>query len=176
MRRIRFVTMVMALAAVAALLAACGSDEPASAGGSTGATAAGGATGSTGTAGGMAGSISTAEAPGVGTVLVNAEGYTLYYLMTDEASKVTCTGDCLANWPPALADQAPSAGDLPKDLGTIEGPKGTQLTYDGWPLYTFVGDTAPGQANGQDVGDVWYAMTPDGAKAGAATQQEEPRY
>lgn len=175
MRRTRFVTTVMALAAVAALLAACGSDEPASAG-STGATAEGGTTGSTGTTGDMAGSISTADVPEVGTVLVNAEGYTLYYLTTDEASKVTCTGDCLANWPPALADQAPSAGDLPKDLGTVEGPEGTQLTYDGWPLYTFVGDTAPGQANGQDVGDVWYAMTPDGAKETAATQQEEPRY
>lgn len=170
MKRVRFVTMVMALAAVAALLAACGSDEPASSGGSTGSTAASGATG------GASGSISTADVSGVGTVLVNAEGYTLYYLMTDEAKKVTCTGDCLANWPPALADTAPSGGDLPKDLGTIDGPEGTQLTYEGWPLYTFVGDTAPGQANGQDVGDVWYAMTPDGAKDAAATQQEEPKY
>ena len=176
MKRIRLVTMVMALVAVAALLAACGSDEPASAGGSTGSSGSTAATGATGSTGGTAGDITTAEVSGVGTVLVNAEGHTLYYLMTDEAKKVTCTGDCLANWPPALAHEAPSAGDLPKDLGTIDGPEGTQLTYDGWPLYTFVGDSAPGQANGQDVGDVWYAMTPDGAKEAAATQQEEPRY
>jgi predicted lipoprotein with Yx(FWY)xxD motif len=62
--------------------------------------------------------------------------------------------------------EVPDGGDLPRELSTVDNPSGgLQLTYDGWPLYTFAGDSGPGQANGEGVGGVWFAMTPDGAKA-----------
>ena len=54
----------------------------------------------------------------------------------------------------------PDAGDLPKELGTVENPESGEMrvTYDGWPLYRYVGDTAPGQATGEGVGDVWFVI------------------
>jgi hypothetical protein len=88
-------------------------------GGSPSPAAETGATGGTGTTGG----ISTAEADGVGEVLVDAEGFTLYYFLPDEQGGVTCTEDCAANWPPAIVDAVPDAGDLPKELGTVENPE-----------------------------------------------------
>lgn len=176
MRRIRIAWTVLVLLLVGGLLAACGDDEPAQAGGDSPSPAAEtGATGGTGTTGG----ISTAEVSGVGEVLVDAEGFTLYYFLPDEQGEVTCTEDCAANWPPAIVDAVPDAGDLPKDLGTVENPESGQMqvTYDGWPLYRYIGDTGPGQANGEGVGDVWFVMTPEGAKSDAmAATQEEPRY
>ena len=174
MRRMQIAWTVLVLFLVGGLLAACGDDEPAQAGGDSPSPAAEtGATGGIGTAGG----ISTAEVEGVGEVLGDAEGFTLYYFLPDEQGEVTCTEDCAANWPPAIVGAVPDAGDLPKGLGTVENPETgeMQLTYDGWPLYTYVGDTAPGQGTGEGVGDVWFAMTPDGAKSANAAA-EPPRY
>jgi predicted lipoprotein with Yx(FWY)xxD motif len=84
-----------------------------------------------------------------------------------------CTGTCLQVWPPLTTDGAPVAGDGVKAdlLGTTEDPNGgTQVTYAGWPLYTFAADTSSGSTFGQAVappqgaatGAAWYLMAPDG--------------
>ena len=101
-------------------LAACGDDEPAQAGGGSPSPAA-----ETGFAGGTGttGDISTAEADGVGEVLVDAEGFTLTTSCRTSRARWTCTEDCAANWPPAIVDAVPDAGDLPKELGTVENPE-----------------------------------------------------
>lgn len=113
--------------------------------------------------------IGTAEVPGVGTVLVDAEGFTLYYFAPDEAGEPTCTGGCAGTWPPATVSAVPKDTGLPGALGTATSSSGEmQLTYEGWPLYTYSGDAEPGQANGQGVGGVWFAMTPDGPSAEAS--------
>jgi predicted lipoprotein with Yx(FWY)xxD motif len=159
--------MTAALVPVAMILAACSSNgstndgtnqappTPATTSGSNAAASDG---------------ISAAKASGVGSVLVNAEGFTLYYLETDAQSQVTCTGGCAQTWPPDLVTSVPDAAGLSGQLGTIANPSGgKQLTYDGWPLYTYAGDSAPGQANGQGSGGVWFAMTPAGAAVRDAT-------
>lgn len=113
--------------------------------------------------------VGTAVVPGVGTVLVDAEGFTLYYFTPDEAGEPTCTSGCAGTWPPATVSAVPKDTGLPGTLGTTTSPSGgMQLTYEGWPLYTYSGDAEPGQANGQGVGGVWFAMTPDGPSAGAS--------
>lgn len=157
----RFGSMTVALVAVATLLAACGSStDTGSTGGASGPTAATGTIGATGAA---SDGLSTAKAPGVGTVLVNADGFTLYYLETDAHSDVTCTEGCAQTWPPDLVTEVPDGAGLSGSLATIANPSGgMQLTYEGWPLYTYAGDSGPGQANGEGVGGVWFAMTPDG--------------
>ncbi len=84
-----------------------------------------------------------------------------------------CNGTCLQVWPPLTTDGVPNAGDGVKAalLGTTEGPSGsTQVTYAGWPLYTFAADTSAGTTFGQAVappqgaatGAAWYLMAPDG--------------
>lgn len=175
MVRARFVSLVITLGAVAALLAACGSDSPpASAGqGDRSPSVAAGDGGSNPMTGG---GVATSDVQGVGTVLVDADGFTLYYFLPDEQGDPTCTGDCAASWPPAIVDRAPSAGDLPKEVSTVQNPESgdRQLAYDGWPLYRYAGDTQPGQATGQGVGDVWFAMTPDGVSA--QTSASGPKY
>jgi predicted lipoprotein with Yx(FWY)xxD motif len=162
--RRRFLTA--ALVPVAMILAACGNNGTTNEGPSQTPPNTATAAGSSST---TSDGISTAKASGVGNVLVNAEGFTLYYLETDAQSQVTCTGGCAETWPPDLVTTVPDAAGLSAQLGTIANPSGgTQLTYDGWPLYTYAGDSAPGQANGQGSGGVWYAMTPTGATEGAA--------
>jgi predicted lipoprotein with Yx(FWY)xxD motif len=125
-------------------------------------------TGSGSGGGGSGGTIATANIASVGTVLTDGQGMTLYYLKTDNASKVTCTGSCATTWPPStVSGSVPAAGSgVTGTLGTIANPSGSkQLTYMGWPLYTYSGDSAPGQANGQGTGGVWFAMTSDGPTA-----------
>lgn len=158
MRRPWLAALSTAVAALL-LLTACGRGSREGSGGATGAGKAEG--------GGRA--VGTAEVPGVGTVLVDAQGFTLYSFTPDEAGEPTCTGGCAGTWPPAIVSAVPEDPGLPGKLGTVESPSGgMQLTYDGWPLYTYSGDTAPGQANGQGVGGVWFAMTPDGPSGGAS--------
>jgi predicted lipoprotein with Yx(FWY)xxD motif len=105
---------------------------------------------------------------GVGTVLVNAQGFTLYHLKPETSSNIQCTGSCVSTWPPVLlpaGTSAPTGGSgVTGKLGTATRPDGgTQVTYDGFPLYTYSGDTGPGQANGQGIQGVWFAVTASGS-------------
>jgi predicted lipoprotein with Yx(FWY)xxD motif len=102
-------------------------------------------------------------------VLVNGAGRTLYVFKPDNAKKVTCTGQCAAVWPPAkLTGGKPAAsGDVKASLLSSDpNPSGGQVvTYNGWPLYTYVTDTGAGSARGQALnlnGGLWYVIGPDG--------------
>jgi len=104
-----------------------------------------------------------------GTVLATAAGRTLYWFAKDTRTKSKCNGSCATYWPPVTGTAVAAAGaSLPKGFGTIRRRDGqTQATYDGHPLYTYSGDTAAGQVNGNDIrasGGLWWAATPSGTK------------
>ncbi|MGB6615737.1 MAG: hypothetical protein WBE95_16790, partial [Trebonia sp.] len=95
------------------------------------------------------------------TVLTNAKGFTLYSFAPDTPTASKCYGSCAAYWPPVTGTTA--AGQrLPGKVGTIKRTDGTeQLTYNGHPLYTYIGDTAPGQAKGNNLnlnGGLWHEV------------------
>ncbi len=169
-----------------ATITACGGDDDASTDTQGGATAApaGAATAttaaveydsygyaiepsaSTAAAGAAAGSgvaLATAESS-LGTVLVDAAGLTLYAFTPDTGGVPTCVDSCADAWPPAFVDGEPTVDGVDAALvTTVEHPAGgTQLVVDGHPLYTFAGDAAPGDVNGQGSGDAWFAVAPDG--------------
>ncbi len=104
------------------------------------------------------GSLKAVRVGGV-SLLANAKGFTLYWFAPDTSSKSVCNGSCAAYWPPVKGPLAAGPGVTGR-LGTIKRADGsTQATYDGHPLYTYVGDTAPGQARGNDLnlnGGLWY--------------------
>ena len=118
--------------------------------------------------------ITVGSASGVGKILVDSEGMTLYYFEKDKqgGSKSACYGPCEAGWPPVTSEGKPQAGEgaQASKLGTIERKDGTtQVTYAGWPLYTFVEDKKPGEDNGTDskaFGASWYPLHANGEKAG----------
>ena len=183
---------VFALAAVAAIaLAACGDDDddtPAAAAttvaaapaateapapatttagkgdydygtGSSTATTAAAATGGEG-------ALMVADSD-LGKVLVAANGMTVYLFMPDAQGDPTCTADCAKAWPPVTVDDASAAtagdGADAALVGTATHPEaGTQVTYNGWPVYYFAGDSAPGDTNGQGQGGIWYVIDPTG--------------
>jgi predicted lipoprotein with Yx(FWY)xxD motif len=160
------------LAGGAVVLAACGSasapaassSAPAAPAASSSATQSG-STASTVTI--MTGSTSK------GTVLTTAQGKTIYWFAIDTPTKSNCSGSCATFWPPVIGKPVAGSGTtLPKGFGTITRSDGTvQATYDGHPLYTYVGDSAAGQisGNGKNLsGGLWWAMTPSGAKVGVA--------
>jgi predicted lipoprotein with Yx(FWY)xxD motif len=99
------------------------------------------------------------------SVLTNSSGYTLYWFAPDSPSRSTCYGTCAVYWPPVIGSPVAGSGVTGK-LGAIMRTGGaTQVTYDGHPLYTYVGDSAPGQATGNDInlnGGYWYEMTASG--------------
>ena len=102
--------------------------------------------------------LKTAKIGGV-NVLTNASGLTLYWFAPDTSTSSTCTGSCAIYWPPVSG--SPTAGPgVTGRLGTIKrSGGGLQATYDGHPLYTYIGDRGPGQANGNDLdlnGGFWY--------------------
>jgi predicted lipoprotein with Yx(FWY)xxD motif len=115
--------------------------------------------------------VTARSVPGVGDVLVNSSGYTLYMFEPDGHRQVTCTGVCAATWPPLKlpAGGVPAAGTGVKAslLGADRDPEGGEVvTYNGWPLYTYTGDVQPGQATGQAIdlnGGPWYVLRPSGA-------------
>jgi predicted lipoprotein with Yx(FWY)xxD motif len=118
--------------------------------------------------------ISLGEAAGVGQILVDEEGLTLYYFQKDQkgSGKSKCEGACAEAWPPLLTEGEPEAmkGVKAAMLGTIQRKNGTtQVTYAGWPLYTFVEDKKPGEDNGTDskaFGASWYPLHSNGKKGG----------
>jgi predicted lipoprotein with Yx(FWY)xxD motif len=152
-----------AVAAAAAVLAACSSSGTSAAGG--------GSTSTSSPAAATAGSLKTATIGGA-TVLTNSKGFTLYSFAPDTPAKSNCNGTCAQNWPP-VQGQATAAG-VKGTFGTIKRSDGSaQATFDGHPLYTFVGDTAPGQAKGNGLnaaGGLWHEITTSGtAPAGSST-------
>ena len=169
-----------------ATITACGGDDDASTDTQSGATAApaGAATATTaaveydaygyeierptptaaaGAAAGSGMALATAESS-LGTVLVDAGGLTLYAFTPDTGGVPTCVDSCADAWPPALVEGEPTVDGVDAALvATVEHPAGgTQLVVDGHPLYTFAGDAAPGDVNGQGSGDAWFAVAPDG--------------
>jgi predicted lipoprotein with Yx(FWY)xxD motif len=123
---------------------------------------------------GTAATISVGSASGVGKVLVDSKGMTLYYFEKDQkgSGKSQCEGACASAWPPLTTSGAPEpmSGVNSSMLGTIERTDGSmQVTYAGWPLYTFVEDRKPGEDNGTDskaFGASWYPLHSNGEKAG----------
>jgi predicted lipoprotein with Yx(FWY)xxD motif len=111
-----------------------------------------------------AGALRTATIGGV-TVITNAKGFTLYSFAPDTPSRSNCNGACAAYWPPVTGTPAAGPGVTGK-LGTIKRSDGaTQATYDGHPLYTYIADTAPGQAHGNNLnlnGGLWHEVTVSG--------------
>ncbi len=114
--------------------------------------------------------LSTAKVSGVGSVLVSQDGRTVYLFMNDAGSKSTCTGSCTSTWSALTSDgRATTTGGANGSIGTTNGTDGgQQVTYDGHPLYLYSGDQ-PGQANGQGIGGVWFAVTAGGKPAKPAT-------
>lgn len=116
----------------------------------------------------------------LGQILVDGEGNTLYLFLPDAQGESTCYDACAQNWPPVAATDDATVGEgLDAELvGAVARTDGTQqLTYGGWPLYTFVRDTEPGQANGQGANDVWFVLDAQGLGVGvpeAAEADEEP--
>jgi predicted lipoprotein with Yx(FWY)xxD motif len=116
--------------------------------------------------------IGTRNISGLGTILVSSRGRTLYMFVPDKDRKVTCTSAaCVLAWPPLFLPTGakPVATGAAKQslLGSDKDPKGGRVvTYKGWPLYLFKGDTKNGVANGQDInltGGYWYVISSTGA-------------
>ena len=160
------------LAGALVLTAACGGDDDDDATEASGGTTTTQATESGGAPSEAAGPLTTASTD-LGDVLVNADGMTVYVFTNDTDGVTTCTDACAETWPAVTADSA----DLPEGLDAAifsvsEAPDGTfQLAADNQPLYTFSGDTAAGDTNGQGIGGAWFAVGPDGnmLKDAAAT-------
>ena len=113
--------------------------------------------------------LAATTVPGLGTVVTAADGKTLYRFDKDVAQPPTsnCDAECAAAWPPVLAGEAQPMleGVQESQVGTLTRKDGSkQLTLNGWALYEFSGDKAPGQANGQGVNGAWFAIAPDGGK------------
>jgi predicted lipoprotein with Yx(FWY)xxD motif len=151
------------VATIALALAACGKSGGSGAGGgSTGAAESGaGGGGSSGVA------VRAGNAGSLGSVLIDSRGFTLYHLEGETTSNFKCTGSCVATWPPLAAAGTPKEGaGATGQIAAVQRPDGTmQVTYDGLPLYTFSGDAAPGDTNGEGVQGVWFAVTPAGQSA-----------
>jgi predicted lipoprotein with Yx(FWY)xxD motif len=114
------------------------------------------------------------------TVLVDAQGMTLYHLSGEQNGKFTCTSSaCLQAWHPLTASAASTPSGTVGSLGTVRRPDGSeQVTYKGTPLYTFAQDQTTGQANGQGIKDVgtWSAATTGagGTSARSTTSASPP--
>jgi predicted lipoprotein with Yx(FWY)xxD motif len=114
-------------------------------------------------------------------ILTNSQGLTLYIRTSDTATAV-CSGTCANAWPPLLfsgSGSPTSASTLSGTLSTISDTNGTQVTYQGHPLYTYAGDSAPGDVKGQGLGGVWYAATTNltaGSSSSGATPTATSSY
>jgi predicted lipoprotein with Yx(FWY)xxD motif len=151
----------------AATVAACGSSSSSTAAGSSSSSAPAGASSA------ASATISATIVPGVGTVLIDGQGQTLYMLTSEKGGKITCTqaNGCTQAWPETLLTNGATtakagSGVQSSLLGTIKDASGNlEVTYNHWPLYTFSGDSGPGVAKGQGLtsfGGTWYVLSGSG--------------
>ena len=154
MKRITF----LAVSLVALALAACGGSDSAD-------TAAPPKTDN-----GKPATVGVADNGDLGKILDDTDGRTLYLFAKDSGTKSACTGECASAWPPLRASGKPTVGDgaNASSLGTTPRSDGKpQVTYNGHPLYTYSGDQAAGETNGQGLnafGGAWFALSPAGNK------------
>ncbi len=158
----------------AATLAACGSSSTTNPSPSAGPAGAPGSSGSGSSgSGSSAFSISAKNISGFGTVLVNGKGQTLYMLTSEKGGKITCTDDngCTKIWPDTELPKGTTAatagsGIQASLLGTVKNAAGDlYVTYHGWPLYTYAGDSGPAETHGQgqtSFGGTWYVLSAAG--------------
>lgn len=106
-----------------------------------------------------------AESDTLGTYITDADGMSLYTFSRDVPGTSNCYDQCAIAWPPLLVDdaaQVTAVADIPGELGTTERDDGgLQVTYNGWPLYYWINDAAPGDTTGHNVGNVWAIAYPD---------------
>jgi predicted lipoprotein with Yx(FWY)xxD motif len=159
--------LVPAGLAATLMIAACGSSSTSAGSGST--TSAAPASSAPAAASGSALKTTTI---GGATVLTNAKGFTLYWFAPDTSTTSKCNGSCATFWPPVKGPATAGAGVTGK-LTTIKRADGSlQASYDGHPLYTYSGDSAPGQAKGNGLnasGGVWHEVTASGTAAAGAS-------
>ncbi len=149
----RFLVLIVPLAL---LVAACGSSSSSTPAATT-----------TNTAQHSHNTLATQRAPGIGSVLTNGKGQTLYVFMPEKGGKIKCVGSCATLWPalslPAGAKPAVTSPVHPSLVGTIASPAGGSIvTYAGWPLHTYVSDAGHGTYRGQGSGGQWYMISPSG--------------
>ena len=152
----------------AATLAACSSSSS----GTASSTPATVPTSAPASASATAATISLKSVPGVGNVLVNGQGHTLYLLTSEKGGKITCTtaNGCTQVWPETVVASGATAtagsGVQSSLLSTVKDASGQlEVTYNHWPLYTFSGDSGPGVAKGQALtsfGGTWYVLSGSG--------------
>jgi predicted lipoprotein with Yx(FWY)xxD motif len=122
--------------------------------------------------------LSAASDPTLGQFLVDEKGLTLYFFVPEQGTKVVCTGDCVTMWRPLLAagTAAPTSTiPLPGVLATVDRPDGgRQVTYDGWPLYTYVMDTGPGDMEGKGAAGEWFVALAAGESTPTPTPPPTP--
>jgi len=151
---------------------AASSESASSQSGRYGSGSGGSSTTGSGSGAGEEAVVSLGNATELGMVLVDSKGMTLYDFHKDKGGKSACYGACAQAWPPLITEGEPQVGNgaSSSQLGTVERKDGTtQVTYAGHPLYTFVEDKKPGEANGNDVsafGAQWYALKGSGEEAG----------
>jgi predicted lipoprotein with Yx(FWY)xxD motif len=114
----------------------------------------------------------------IGPVLADAKGFTLYWYAKDTTMTSACTGSCATAWPPLAGRPGAAMGvHLVGKFGTIKRPNGAlQATYKGHPLYTYAGDSAPGQTKGNGLDGTWHVIhvNPKGAVARPGAMMSSP--
>ncbi|GAA1233217.1 hypothetical protein GCM10009665_24410 [Kitasatospora nipponensis] len=167
-------------AAVLAFVAGCGSSGSSAGGSPAASTAPAPSTTAPATTppSSSAAALKVATSGTLGQIVTDSSGHTLYRFDHDSASPPTssCTGSCAATWQAAPAPGGqPTATGVSGQVGTLTRSDGTrQLTLNGWPLYRFSGDGAPGDTKGQGVAGIWWAVTPSGARAGSGGAASSP--
>jgi len=161
-------------------LAACSNSS--SAGGGLYGDGSSSATSSPAPAATGAAEVGTADVGELGTVLVDANGMTLYLFESDTGSSSTCTDACAETWPALVTSGEATASDKASAsmLGTTTRDDGsTQVTYNGHPLYLYSGDSAAGDTSGQGLnffGGLWYAVSPSGSANTGGGSSSGSRY
>jgi predicted lipoprotein with Yx(FWY)xxD motif len=152
--------LAAACSSAASSTPAASSSTPASASTPSSAPASGGASASGAT-------VITTASSSAGTFLTSGSGRAIYLWAKDTSGMSACTGACASAWPPVTGTATAAGSAKASDLGTITRSDGTkQVTYDGHPLYYFVGDSGPGTASGQgsdNFGAKWWLVSPAGS-------------
>ena len=172
----RLPAAALALTALALIAAGCGSSSSSSSSTSSSQPSKAPAAAGESSGGGM--TLTGASNPELGTIIVDSEGLTVYAFAKDQGTTSSCYGACAEAWPPVLTKGSPVSGEgaMSSQLGTTKRKDGTvQVTYAGHPLYTFVDDSKPGEANGNGAtafGAEWNALEESGSLVPASAEGE----